>query len=189
MSTEKEKKESFVKRQKDKAVGYGKKVVNAEEIKTNWEYIGGLWKGLLPKKLKKGREETFSNAYQRLSLTEDDLKKAYMFYVLRFYVFYIFGIVVFSIMLYSAYNQNWLTTMSCFGFIAVCFSFAFQASFRTMQIRMRQLAGIDYWVKSPNYWFPPLSLDNIDNPPSSPGNSDKKDLMVKNSKTNIRVKY
>jgi hypothetical protein len=149
---------AFFKRRTEKVADLGKRVVGTEEIKTNWGFIEGLWKALGRKNQKVTREETFSNAYRRLKLTEERLAEVYKGYVFRFYLFYGLMMATVLFMAYSMATGEWFTMVACLGFLAVCGALSFQASFRALQLRMREMAPISVWTSSPSEWFPPFQL-------------------------------
>ena len=146
---------NWASRQPKRTADYVKKVVAGEEIQKGGQYIADMAKGL---RKDSGRRETFENAYQRLEMTDEKLQQSYKFYNNRFSLFLFFfglGIAVFIFFMF----QSFWSAISVFGFLAVCLSQMFNASFRMMQIRHRDLLPVAYWLRTPDEWWPrPLVL-------------------------------
>lgn len=149
---------SFVKKTGDKIVDSGKKMVGYEDVKDNWSMIKGWLGSLNPKSIKPGRVETFENAYERLGLTEEDLKNVYKSWFLRFYLtLFVFAIGFFSVV-YFVLNDNFISLLPFIGFSAICVSQLFASSFRLYQIRSREFVEVSNWFKNKSEWLP-LTID------------------------------
>ena len=130
---------------------YGKKVLGTEEIKKNADYIVDMASSL---NVKSDRHETFENAYARLGLTEDRLKETYKYYMDRFNMFIAFfglGLVMTGYFLISGAPLSSLATLA---FMLICLAQMFNASFRMLQIRKRELLSVMEWLKRKEEWWP-----------------------------------
>lgn len=157
----------WAKRQPQRATGFVRKVVGGDQIQTGAEYINGLRQSLKPRR--EGRE-TFENAVGRLKVREEDIYDAYKLQTFRFFLF--FGLSILALIggIYFA-AQSSFTFLGFFGFIFIGAAQIFNASFRMMQIRYRELLPIKFWMQNPNeWWYRPLpkkSQKKIDVKPSS----------------------
>ena len=153
----------FFKRRADNAKTTAQRVVGWDQIQEGGKTIRNLWGQLLPKRPTKGREETFSNAMRRLKIDEARLQDTYRFYIVRFYTFYVFLLLALGYIMYTLTQAQWFALISCTGFLAICFAMCFDASFRLLQIRRRELISPSMWLHSPMEWMPPLRM-----PPATP---------------------
>lgn len=129
---------------------YGKKVVGAEGIKNNADFIVDMAKGLSNKP---SRFETFQSAYERLGLTEDKLKSNYDYHIMRFNLFFAFIGLALVALVYFSVQGNYLAIVSSLAFVALCVSQLFNASFRMYQIRRRELVSVLEWFNNRDQWW------------------------------------
>ena len=130
-------------------VGYGRKVVAGEQIEKGGRYIVDMATGL---RAQSDRRETFENAYARLGMTEEKMQEAYRFYMNRFYLFAFFGVIGVIVFAYFLIQMTW-TALAVVGFLAVCLSQLFNASFRMYQMRQRELLPVIEWLRVPSEWW------------------------------------
>lgn len=133
---------------------YGRDVVNADQIESEWKSIKDMAGAVLKPKKGEGREETFDNAMSRLGLGEDDLKSAYKFHVVRVYIFLVGLAVGLGLSIMGVYDGSWMAAAASLGFTAAMAALSFQASFRSFQIRRRELIDISFWFDNPQEWVP-----------------------------------
>jgi len=130
---------------------YGKKVIVADEIKKNADYIVDMASSL---NVKSDRHETFQNAYSRLGLTEERLKETYKYYMDRFNMFIAFLGLGFVMAIYFLFTGSPLSSLATLSFMLICLAQMFNASFRMAQIRKRELFSVLYWLKRKDEWWP-----------------------------------
>lgn len=163
------------KRQPKRAVDFGKKVVAADQLKEGGQYIADLKNSL---KTDSRRQETFENAKRRLNLNEQDIASSYKLYTFRFNMFLFFSILALVVGGYFAVSGR-ATALAFVGFLAIAVSQLFNASFRLMQIRYRELLPISFWLNNPKeWWLKPL--------PVAKGTSQQ--LVQKQKSTSIKKK-
>lgn len=141
-------------KQGDKIKNYGGKLVGSREIETNHNIIRQSISRLFGWRKREIKEETFANAYARFGLNESKLKAIYSQFVFRFYLFLAFLFVdVFLLALFIA-QGNWKGVLPSVGFFAICFTQVFISSFRSYQIKRRELVGFRDWFSDPDAWWP-----------------------------------
>lgn len=132
---------------------YGRQVVNADQIQSEWANIKGMVDSLKPKK-GEARQETFDNAMNRLNLSEKDLAGAYKFHVVRLYIFAAGLVIGVSSVFGFLFTGNWIAAVACFGFSTAMAALSFQSSFRSFQIKQRELVSVQYWAQHTSDWLP-----------------------------------
>lgn len=137
-----------------KTTRYGKRVINYEEIQETGHWIGDMFRRLRAGRAGPTREETFANAYQRLGMDEQALALSYKYYNVRFYIFAVFSAVGIGIALHSLIFGHIWTLLMTISFLAICFAFLFQSSFRCFQMEQRELVSVSYWAQHPGRWIP-----------------------------------
>jgi len=143
----------WFKKQPKRATGFVKKVVGADQIKDGAEYISTLREGL---KARPETRETFENAVGRLNIKETDIHDSYKFHVFRFFLFVSLSVLAVVFGAYVASQGSW-GAIAFIGFLSVSLSQIFNASFRMMQIRYRELLPVKFWVENPKeWWYRPL---------------------------------
>lgn len=133
----------------------GKTLLNTDEAKRyGSKIIDDAKKSLNPFAVKKGRQESFEAAMLRMNLTENDIRNVYTNHQLRFYIgtgIMIVAIVVGAKMLIQS---NWFALGPAIACIAICLSQIFDGSFRTYQIRKRELVSVGEWFADKSGWIP-----------------------------------
>lgn len=167
---------NFLNRKKDETLGASKKYINYKEIKENGEFISSLASdNLNPYKNKEYRTETFENAYARLGVNEDTLKKVYRNYMLKFYICFVFCVLAIAIVANAILSKQFLTVFSMSGVLCVIVSQMIMGSFRASQINKRELITFKEWLNESENWFPPMTMKS------------KKDTRVKRSKKGKQI--
>lgn len=133
---------------------YGRDVVNADQIENEWDSIKSMAGAVLKPKDGPVREETFDNAVARLNLREEDLAGSYKFHAVRVYIFTAALIVGALASVAFLFNGAWMSTLACLGFCVAMGALFFQASFRSFQIRRRELVDVSFWLENPSEWIP-----------------------------------
>ena len=133
---------------------YGRDVVNADQIQSEWGNIKDMASDVLKPKKGSVREETFDNAVNRLNLKESDLAGAYKFHVVRLYIFGVGLCVGLASALAFLFNGSWVTSVACLGFSVAMAALSFQSSFRAFQISRRELIEVNFWAQHPGQWIP-----------------------------------
>lgn len=140
---------------KDKIVNEGKTLLGAEEAKRYGnKIIEDAKKSLNPFSVKKGREESFENAMFRMGLSEEDINQSYTNHQLRFYIGLLIFIVAIIVLIKMLIQGNLFALGPAIACMALCFSQMFDGSFRTYQIRKRQLISISEWASDYKEWWP-----------------------------------
>lgn len=143
----------WAKRQPQRATGFVRKVVGGDQIQNGADYIKDLGQSLTPRR--QGRE-TFENAVGRLNLREDDLYDAYKFHTFRFFLFLSLSVVASFCVAYFALQSSF-AFLGFLGFICIGIAQVFNASFRMMQIRYKELLPVKFWLQnSSEWWYKPL---------------------------------
>lgn len=133
---------------------YGRSVLNAEQIENEWGNIKDMAGAVLKPNRGPRREETFDNAVNRLGLSEEDIASSYKFHVWRAYIF-LGGLALgFVLTVWFALTGKLVSSIACLGFDAVAAALFFQASFRSLQIRRRELVDVSFWLREPTEWIP-----------------------------------
>lgn len=160
----------FFRRRGEKMVDGGKKMVNYDQARSTWASIQQMAAGLNPRSVRRGRVETFQSAYDRLGLTEESLAKVYQNYFLKFYLSLMIGAGGTVLTVVNIIQGNSVAVaLAYLGFIAVCVSQMFSASFRMYQMRRRKLCDVSEWFKRGAEWFP--TTPELPPPPKSRGSS------------------
>jgi len=150
---------SWTKRKAYDAKSYGEKIVGAEEIRRNYDYIVQMAKIVLSPKYAKeySRKETFLEAQKRLNVSDADIVKNHRNMVYGFYVSLFFGIVCFLIVIYNLFFlKNLLGALTSLSILAVCLANSFRYSFRAFQIKHKKLCSVKEWWDRADEWFPKL---------------------------------
>lgn len=143
----------WAKRQPQRATGFVRKVIGGDQIENGVDYIKDLGQGLKPRR--QGRE-TFENAVGRLNLREEDLRDAYKFQAFRFFLFLGLSVAAAAGAVYFA-MQSSFAFLGFLGFICIGVAQIFNASFRMMQIRYKELLPVKFWLQnSSEWWYKPL---------------------------------
>jgi len=143
----------WAKRQPQRATGFVRKVVGGDQIQSGADYIKDLGQGLKPRR--QGRE-TFENAVGRLNLREEDLRDAYKFQTFRFFLFLGLSVAAGIGAGYFALQSSF-AFLGFLGFICIGAAQIFNASFRMMQIRYKELLPVKFWLQnSSEWWYKPL---------------------------------
>lgn len=147
----------WAKRQPKRATGFVRKVVGGDQIQDGVEYINDLREGLKPRR--QGRE-TFENAVGRLNIREEDLYDAYKFQAFRFFLFLSLSVLALVGAAHFAIQGSFVF-LGFLGFIFIGAAQIFNASFRMMQIRYRELLPVKFWTQNPSeWWYKPLPKKN-----------------------------
>ena len=133
---------------------YGRDVVNADQIENEWGNIKSMAGAVLKPKHGPVREETFDNAVSRLNLREEDLASAYKFHSVRVYIFTASLAIGMLACLVFLFSGSWMSALTCLGFCVAMGALFFQASFRSFQIRRRELVDVSFWLENPSEWIP-----------------------------------
>lgn len=140
---------------KDKVVNEGKILLGTEEAKKyGSKIISDAKKSLNPLAVKKGREESFENAMLRMGLNEENIKQAYFNHQLRFYIGLLIFIVAIIVLIKMLIIGNIFALGPAIACMALCCSQMFDGSFRTYQIRKRQLVSVSEWFSDKAEWWP-----------------------------------
>lgn len=143
----------WAKRQPQRATGFVRKVVGGDQIQSGAEYIGDLRRSLKPRR--EGRE-TFENAVGRLKIREEDIHDAYKLQSFRFFLFLGLSLLSLAGGVYFA-SQSSFAFLGFLGFVLIGGAQIFNASFRMMQIRYRELLPVKFWMQNANeWWYRPL---------------------------------
>jgi hypothetical protein len=133
---------------------YGRDVVNADQIQSEWGNIKDMASSVLKPKNGTAREETFDNAVNRLNLKESDLASAYKFHVARLYIFGVGLCIGIASAFAFMFTGSWVTAIACLGFSVAMAALTFQSSFRAFQISKRELIEVNFWLQHPGQWIP-----------------------------------
>lgn len=160
-----------IKNQGSKTKGFVRRITSAEELEKNGEFIVGMVKQLSNSQ-DEVIQETFENAYQRMGLTEEKLAKTYASLLIRFNIFLFFGVLGVCLGVWYAFQAS-LGALASIGFVAYCLGHLFVCSFRMLQIRMRELVPVSYWLAVPNQWWP-RPFKPLRKPRNNDGNGSRK---------------
>lgn len=150
----------------------GSKTLNVDEIKENYHSIKDLAHDVIdPRKIKQGRIETFESAKQRLNLSEKDIEGSYQNFFWRFYIFLMFLSLVIGIIVSGVIKGSYNAVPIALGGSIIFIAQMVVASFRTFQIRHRELFSLKTWASNPSEWIPP--------PYEAPKSSKSKSLTKK----------
>lgn len=127
-------------------------LLNLDEARENMNNIQGMFEQVT--RPKKGREETFANAYQRLNLDEAQLAQTHRYHSFRFYLFSVFFTVATGVFLFSLVRGDWFTLAPSLGAMALLGALAFQASFTLFKIERRAFMPVSEWLHTPSSWIP-----------------------------------
>lgn len=130
------------------------RTVNYSEWKENGQWIGRMGRAIRDSGKRKGREESFQNAYLRLGLTEAKLGQAHRYQIFRFYLFLAGTAIGSGVGVYTAVAGQWMQAAPWIGFLSVCLAMVCSASFRLYQIERRELVGVAEWARAPGSWIP-----------------------------------
>jgi hypothetical protein len=150
---------SWIKRRASKGVNYGKKAVNYEQVKDNTETIKSMASSILsPKKtIENARQEKFSQARDRLGVSEADLIRIYKNYATMCYISLVFTALCFLGTLYNLFiAQKVMASTAMLALMAVCLMNSFKFSFRAFQIKHQKLCSVQEWWNRSNEWLPKL---------------------------------
>lgn len=140
---------------KDKLVNEGKTLLGTEEAKRYGnKIVDDAKKSLNPFAVKQGRQESFESAMLRMGLNEEDIKQSYANHQLRFYIGLLIFIVAIIVLIKMLIAGNIFALGPAIACMALCLSQMFDGSFRTYQIRKRQLVPISEWIADYNEWWP-----------------------------------
>lgn len=148
-----------------KGTGYVKEEANSLlNLKTakffGADIINSARKVLDPRTVKKGKEESFSNAVQRLNIKESDLRAAYKNYLFKFYL----GISLFLLALFFglkiSISSSYFALAPMIGAMAIAISQIFEGSFRCYQINRRELCSVTQWRQNFDNFFPEKFKDD-----------------------------
>lgn len=144
---------------KDKVVNEGKVLLGTEEAKKYGnKIVSDAKKSLNPFAVKKGREESFENAMLRMGLNEENIKNAYFNHQLRFYIGLLIFIIAIVVLIKMLIIGNIFALGPAIACMALCGSQMFDGSFRTYQIRRRQLVSVSEWFNDKKEWWPTTLL-------------------------------
>lgn len=149
----------FLNRKKDETLDTSKKYLNYKEIKENGDFISSLAsENLNPYKKKEYRTETFENAYARLGIDENILKKVYRNYMLKFYICLLFFSLAIAMIINAMLSKEFLIVFSMSGVLCVIISQIIMGSFRANQINKRELITFREWLSDSENFFPPITM-------------------------------
>lgn len=139
----------WTRRQPKRAKEVAKNIVAADQIKKGSDFIVEINDSLRPKTI---RQESFRNAAQRLNVSEEQIPETYKFFSFRFFLFS--GFFVLSLIMTIVFlSFGKFAAIGGFGFMAICAAQCFNASFRMMQIRYRELLSVSFWLANPKEWW------------------------------------
>lgn len=140
---------------KDKVVNEGKTLLGVEEAKKYGNrIIYDAKNSLNPFAVKKGRQESFESAILRMGLTEEDIRQSYSNHQLRFYIGISIFLVAIIVLIKMLLQSNWFAIGPAIACMAICISQIFDGSFRTYQIRRRELVSVSEWFADRKEWWP-----------------------------------
>lgn len=139
---------------KDRTVQYGQKVVGFRDIQDGAAEIVDMVGELSDGKKSRKRQETFSNAVNRLNLNEGDIEGAYKTRQIQFYIWGVATAVAIGVIIFSAISGNFMQILAIFGFLALAVAQMFRNSFRCFQINRRDLCEPKLWLDHPGDWIP-----------------------------------
>lgn len=134
-----------------------KKVVGTDEIKDSSNYIAQMANILLNPKnaTKNAKKETFSQAKERLKVTDLEIITNYKNMVYGFYISLFFASICFFGMLYNLFVQKSIfSAFSMLAILTVCLANCFKFSFRAFQIKHQKLCAVKDWWDRAGEWFP-----------------------------------
>ena len=146
LETDQNNKKGYIRRE-------GEKLLNAEQIKQNNDYIKSAFDQVSSIQ-KSSRQESFEMACDRMVLTKNDLLKKYNQLRVEFLVS---GSALFIALLFFGF---WLASGNIFGILsavgAFCFLFSLtiNKSFRAYQIRIGELCSFKDFFQKKEEWYP-----------------------------------
>lgn len=152
---EKQQKKGFLGRRLESMKEGGKKMINAEEVKDNWNWIERGINWFKPKKLDLSKESVdFETAMRKGGIKSDeDLLGIYKGLRLKFLLSTCLLCIGSFISIGGLFYGNVKPFIGFIGFAALCLSSMFQASFIGYQIRTKSSKSIHDWRKNQDEWF------------------------------------
>lgn len=147
----------------DKLKDKAGQVIGADGIKSGWDFIGSMVKGLVEVAKRNPKEgvsieESFESACIRRGLDEEQLTLNYQNLVMQFYLIGIIalgGLVMFISNLMS--GIYWVIA-PFLGFFIMCGGMMFKSSYRAYQIRLREFVPSKQWFEDKKAWVPSFTL-------------------------------
>jgi hypothetical protein len=131
-----------------------KGLVGVDQARENWRWITSLAGALRPGDPNGARVETFEHAMRRQGATEKDLEKIYTNHVLRFWICSLLLLVGVGVVVSYVFSGHALALFPGVGFVAICLSQMFSASFRARQLARRRFCDVSEWLADSSSWVP-----------------------------------
>ena len=150
---------AWIKTKSKDNVDFGRKVSGIDDIKKTSTLISDVAKGLLnPKQtIEKSKKESFSQAKERLNVSDAEIIMNYRNIVYSFYVSIAFALICFLAIVYNLFIAvKIVPALSALAILAVCLGNAFKFSFRAFQIKHQKLCSVKDWWDRATEWFPKL---------------------------------